>query len=226
VRRILSLALMLAVAVPSFPKARSRHLSRREILQFADCMTRLGVGKNASGHNQMQLQYRIIPDGYEDENRRTLADKIEVMLHGPHAGEGEYFEFELHRSAGCLHLRLVFSADVSRYDAGPLRGMPAVDNATSGMGGVTDPIEEDLAKYILPSPLYIVSAKDIHKTCAELTSIDRRFPLELNGKEQKRGTKKCTIPETFKNHPASSPRREPRTISTVKAISVFSVNQR
>jgi hypothetical protein len=101
------------------------------------------------------------------------------VLHSKRLKSGEYLDFYLKRPGKCLRLQLTFSADVLQYQSDPFKGKTEVEDPTSGGNGVTEPTEEYLMKEMFPSPLYIVPAKDIHKTCAELTSIDRRFPLEL-----------------------------------------------
>ena len=117
-------------------------------------------------------------------------EELFVVVHSKRLKSGEYLDFYLKRSGTCLRLQLTFSADVLQYQSGPFKGKTEVEDPTSGGNGVTEPTEEYLMKEMFPSPLYIVPAKEIRKTCAELTSIDRRFPLELNRDEAKQGGKK------------------------------------
>lgn len=147
-------------------------LTRNQILQLADCITRLGFPTDFSGRGSLRFQYDL---GAIVEHGKKLGESMSVMVHSKRLKIGEYLEFDVDRSGKCLGLKLTFTADVLRSKSGPWKGSTEIDDPTTGGNYVIQQTEDYLRDHIFPLPLYVVPAKENHNTCAELTSTDRRY---------------------------------------------------
>src|SRR5215472_15058254 len=129
-KRILLAGLILIAALSATAKSRSNRLTRSQVVQLADCLTRLGFPINFSGHDSLRFQYDIGP--IEDEGGKQVGELLSVMVQSKRLKLGEYLEFEVNRSSKCLGLKLTFSADVLQYKSGPLKGRTEIDDPTMG----------------------------------------------------------------------------------------------
>ena len=172
-KKINILILLLSISLTAIAGTPSR-LTRKQVLQLADGVTRLGFPIDFSGNGSLRLQYQIVPMVDLDQGGKQVGEKLEVMVHTKRLQIGEYLRFQMDRSHACLNLGLEFTADVLRYKSGALKGQTQIEDPTIGMYVVYQ-LADDLMESMFPSPLYMVPAKQIRKTCAEVTTTDRRY---------------------------------------------------
>ena len=166
--------MLIISAVPAFSKPRSNRLTRKQVLQLADGVARLGFPIDFSGNGSLRLQYQIVPMVDLDQGGKQIGEELEVMVHSKRLQIGEYLRFQMDRSHACVVLNLEFTADVLRYKSGALKGQTQIEDPTIGMYVVYQ-LADDLMEDMFPSPLYIVPAKQIRETCAQVTTTDRRY---------------------------------------------------